>query len=237
MRPLVVVLFVFATFQNVSYGDIVIADSVAEFSGTQGQDNWHYGYYATPNDPSSFIEMTLFDATGSVAHGAHWEESVSQPPWALLWANGGHPGGFPEGDEHWAVRRYVSEVAGNVTISGSLADLESGGVDGVVGRIFVNNSEVHSQAVAPNATGLTYSFLTNLTVGDFVDFAIDPVAHIQTDTTQFTGVVSVPEPSAFVFMGLVGLAAFGFNRIQAYKLSFATFSGKFEPLNGQFSEV
>ncbi len=28
----------------------IIADSASEFSDTQGQDNWYYGYYTTPGD-------------------------------------------------------------------------------------------------------------------------------------------------------------------------------------------
>ncbi len=42
----------------------LVADSAAEFSGTQGQNGWNYGYYdgdsASPFTPTDFEEFPLF---------------------------------------------------------------------------------------------------------------------------------------------------------------------------------
>ena len=42
----------------------IIADSVQEFSGVQGQDNWAYGYYSDVFNPSGFKEMNLVQSIG-----------------------------------------------------------------------------------------------------------------------------------------------------------------------------
>ena len=62
----------------------IVADSVSEFSATQSQDGWEYGYYATIGDSSSFTQMTLYDATGNSGSG-WWEQTATQPLWTLLW--------------------------------------------------------------------------------------------------------------------------------------------------------
>jgi hypothetical protein len=68
--------------------------------------------------------------------------------WTSLTADGGHPNGINNNGatwqpvEHWAVRRWKSDYDGQVSISGLIADLNSGGGNGVIGQIFVDNKEV-----------------------------------------------------------------------------------------------
>lgn len=142
-----------------------IADSVAEFSGTQGQDNWFYGYYNLRDDvengngvydPGDFIPF-LNDGSNTVsndpAFGAwkdspnHWDGGkwdllnnaapVSHGPWTEITATGGHPAANAQGDEevHWNIRRWESEVNGEVRIRGTVSNGSANG-DGTVGRIF-----------------------------------------------------------------------------------------------------
>ncbi len=49
----------------------LIADSLVEFTSTQGVDGWYYGYYAADGDPGSFTELCCYDPTGVA--GAWWE--------------------------------------------------------------------------------------------------------------------------------------------------------------------
>src|SRR5712692_1305779 len=67
----------------------ILADSISDFSSTQGQDNWFYGYYTVPGFRPSFIQMPYFTSR----NGGAWAESTTQPPWTLLWQEGGHPNG------------------------------------------------------------------------------------------------------------------------------------------------
>lgn len=195
----------------------ILADSVTEFSGVQGQNNWYYGYYATPGASSSFTQMAYFDAVGGTVGGSGgpwWEETTTQgagATWTLLWATGGHPGGPLISPLHWAVRRWVSEVSGSITISGTLQDADGGGGNGVFGRILVDGVEVYTgrvDAISGPAT-LAYSIDTVVSVGSVVDFAIDPNGNELYDSTIFTAkIAGVPEPSTLLLLGsaLVALA-------------------------------
>jgi hypothetical protein len=183
----------------------IIADSVADFSDVQGQNNWFYGYYAGPFSPVDFQQMTVFQSdTWYVDPGRFYTQ---------LWGDGGHPSGTTDGGltpvEQWAVRRYISEVSGQITLSGNIADENGGGGNGIIGHIFVGSNEIYSATIQNgDGTGVNYSLAVNVTVGTAIDFAIDPRASNDLfDSTRFTAVVSstVPEPSPAVLGGLMAL--------------------------------
>ncbi|HHT9111769.1 MAG: hypothetical protein HZA47_03640 [Planctomycetes bacterium] len=125
--------------------DTVIADSQNDFSGVQGQDNWFYGYYTNCGNSSSFTQMT-YDTSG------WWEEAETQPPWTLLRYNGGNPS-----SNHCAVRRWISEVSGDIVITGRVNKNDISGGDGITASILVDGVNVWSQDIAYNdSTGVTY---------------------------------------------------------------------------------
>ncbi|HTN74649.1 MAG TPA: hypothetical protein VL096_05360, partial [Pirellulaceae bacterium] len=119
----------------------LVADSVAEFSGVQGQNNWEY-LRATPSAAST---PQLTAATPLVWSGSDWNGpgSFNTP---LLTAAGGHP----SDSNQWAVRRYTSEVTGLVTLSGTLQHTQVGGSDGTYGRLYLNNSQFFAKATPQN---------------------------------------------------------------------------------------
>ena len=124
----------------------VVAGSVAEFSSTQGQDNWFYGYYEGTFSPSSFQEMTVR------RNGWHVDPNPPEPSyWTNLTEQGGHPNGPLAGCcrthvEQWAVRRYLSEVAGLSFYRDFFPIWTKGTVTGIEGFIYVDGVEVFVQS-------------------------------------------------------------------------------------------
>lgn len=155
----------------------VIMDSVAEFSNTQGQNDWSYGYYngdLNAYTPGDFELMTQFSAsTWSVQTGTGGF-------WTSLTAAGGHPNGLTtsggrQSIDHWAVRRWTSDSIGTLTLDGNLSKSNFSGGTGIIGHIFVDGLEVFSQGITgTDGLGVNYSFDINIGIGSIVDFAIDP---------------------------------------------------------------
>lgn len=185
----------------------ILADSVCEFSGIQGKDNWYYGYYDGPGmvgvDVTNFHLMSQFVPNGHPAVGDIWWVREGTY-WTSLWAVGGHGNGALVGsvpprirDEHWAVRGWISEVTGEIVVRGHLAKLdhpEALGFNGVTARIFVNNTERWSQFIGPfDSTGRDYELSLAVQVGDRVDFVLDPTdSNDARDASVFTATIFLP---------------------------------------------
>jgi len=100
----------------------LLADSVAEFSGTQGQDNWFYGYWNKQFDADGvYADADFVPFPNNYWTGAVWDWPGT--PLAMLTAQGGSPSandGTLFLPDLWAVRRYVNDYDGPVTITGTL---------------------------------------------------------------------------------------------------------------------
>ena len=180
----------------------VIADSEQDwsFDGTQGENDWSYGYYDQRLDVETgdgvyelddFTEF-LNDGSGIVsadaAFGAwkdspnHWDNTkwdllanaapVGHGPWTEITCVGGHPAANAQGDPevHWAIRRWQSDVDGEIRLSGRMNNGSAGG-DGTVCRILRNGTEIFSAVT--DGTVVNYSVDTAVSSGDIFDFAID----------------------------------------------------------------
>ncbi|OCR01555.1 hypothetical protein BCD67_18875 [Oscillatoriales cyanobacterium USR001] len=193
---------------------LTIADSVSEFSGTQGQNNWYYGYYDRSLTSTDFKQMTQFNGTWFVQQGTYL---------SLLASTGGHPNGkAPTGYRlpviQWVVRRWVSEVDGDIQILGNLAKSDTyfnGRQDSITGSIFINGVPIWSQYIAPNdGYGVNYNLNTAITKGSFVDFAINPNGNDLNDTTRFTATIttdvseSEPVPEPTTILGTLAFSTF-----------------------------
>jgi RHS repeat-associated protein len=192
--------------------DNLIADSVADFSGTQGQNNWYYGYYDGPFISSDFQQMTQFTI------GSTPPLSGTTPNWwvdeSTLWtsitADSTHPNGINNNFgrtpvEQWSVRRWVSEVNGEIEITGKLAKLDGQTAgNGVVGKVIVDGVELWSQSIESNNTqGSSYKVKATVKAGSVVDFALDPKSSNDiSDSTVFTASISQFEP------GIAGIEVF-----------------------------
>ena len=194
----------------------LLADSVSDFSLTQGLDSWSYGYYQGTFVPDSFQDLpyTLYWPTS----GWYWSYAPTHGggSWTGIWNDGEHPNGANTGTVQWAVRRWTSDYSGLVTISGQIGkEPYAGESNGTFGYIFVGDDEVWTQFVpGDDWSPIDYQFTAEVVPGETIDFALGPNGPDYNDSTMFTAVVSAgkspttPGPAAGACM-LIGLAGAG----------------------------
>lgn len=148
------------------------ADSFLDFSGTQGQGSWHYGYFENPANGRVFVPFSNFS-------NATW--TPDQFVWTEIGPTLVHPNGLNgntgrEAVEQWVVRRWVSDTEGLISITGSIARFQSNtNGNGVIARIFVDDNEVWTLIVSNEATTpIDMALTTQVSVGSTVDFVVDP---------------------------------------------------------------
>ena len=167
-----------------------VADSQAEFSGTQGQDGWSYGYYNTtvngsPTDGSSLIPFNggagggPWNGTTQQWTGTEWRLHFNAPgPWTSVNAVIGHPNGTNSapGHEHWATRRWVVEPgqSGDLVVNWTLA-AQNLGSTGTTLHV-LHNGVIVDSGVTNLAAGVSGSVvIPKAQVGDWIDLALTPV--------------------------------------------------------------
>ena len=168
----------------------IIAASQADFSCVQGQGNWYYGYFDGPFTSADFQEMTRCLPNDPWLGGSAWWVDESS-----YWTSIRSTVSFPNGPiscgrtqvEHWAVRRWISEAAGSVTIVGSVADV-LGSFDGFTAHIMVDGVSVFSQTVG-TLQRLPYQVTVSVNLGSTVDFAVQPRGSDCNDWAEFTAIV------------------------------------------------
>lgn len=195
-------------FYRIALNRFDLANSETEFSGEQGQFRWQYGYYdgdgEIPYSTGDFELMTQFQNNiWMVASGVVWTE---------LYQNGGHPNGVITSGgrtsiNHWPVRRWVSEIAGRVQITGLIRDDNPNCGNSVTARILVDGAVAATYPVA-SGSSQNYSLEIPVQEGSLVDFAIDPLGDDTCDSTTFTAVIRLPQPlladSVAQFSGVQG---------------------------------
>jgi len=168
----------------------VIADSVADFSSTQGQNGWFYGYYSDPDfDSSDFLELPLYEYVLAM------DESIwrfGDQAWTWIGARTQHPHGVNSSGtgklaiDHHAVRRWVSPLTQGLFIQGTIRAQDIS-ANGVTARILVGNSEVWEQYVPPNqATPTPFALSVSVLAGGAVNFTVEPFESNDVgDATEF----------------------------------------------------
>lgn len=175
-----------AQIETANPGDVTVANSVSDwsFSGTQGENSWFYGYYNRTADAGGVYAASDFipfpRASGSIAPNNYWDGSKydwynGNPPWDEIGQTGMHPNGINNSAEHWVIRRWVSEVSGRLEVDWTVSKTNPNG-NGVTGRVFHNGVQVDSVAITGNNTaGASRTVaITNVSIGDFIDIALDP---------------------------------------------------------------
>jgi hypothetical protein len=179
-------------------GASVVANSVAEFSGTQGQDSWYYGTHNggdTYTPSTSFVQIPggagsgAWDGTTQLWDGTSWKFSASGAPWTQITSNTVHPNDSTPGPEHATVRRWVSDVTGLHTIAGSFNNGSVNG-DGTTGRVFHNNTEIFAEVSDGDVKD--FSLERVLAPGDTIDFLVDtgPADQDGSDSTNQSSTIT-----------------------------------------------
>lgn len=194
---------------------INVATSTAEFAGTQGQNGWFYGYYNKSSDNTPGYTSGEFQQFPRYTAAEKWHiQNGVGGFYTYMDFDRAHPNAAAASAgrqpvEHWAVRRWVSDVAGAVDIFGELAKCSAQGGDGVIGQVFVDGQLMYTRDLGyDQLVPVNYAFSANVNVGSIVDFVMLPKATDHWDTTIFTGniVMSVvPEPGTMAMVGLVGM--------------------------------
>ncbi|MFK7882636.1 MAG: PEP-CTERM sorting domain-containing protein [Phycisphaerales bacterium] len=198
---------------------LVLADSMADFGGNQGENGWFYGFYDGNVDaaftPDDFELMNVYDD----GNDRWWADDSSDGPITLIDAVFMHPNSFlddqRDSSEQWSVRRWVSGVSADVNINVNLsrANPEFAG-DGVVLRMFIDGVQTLAvELFADNDAGLSFDLSTTVAEGSVIDFAVDPIENALFDAVRFDTVITtiVPAPTALATLGF-GMMCFGRRR-------------------------
>lgn len=211
---------------------VIIADSVADFGGVQGENGWHYGYYNLEDistESGVSVALSDFRQLSSFNASTGWW-AVNAEAASGNTANGSVPGAYtvitrsrmhPNAawgtanvvpDEQWASRRWISSVTGEITISGLIAHHEYFGVNmvgnGTIAHILVDGQSVFSYDVGlMDFQGTFYSLDLNVVQGSVIEMVVGAKGNPLYDATTFTMRVStlVPAPGAMALLGLGGL--------------------------------
>jgi len=196
---------------------LVLADSVDDYAGDQGENGWFYGYYdgdagADSFQPGDFELMNIYD------EGAErwWADGTDEGPITLIDAEFMHPNAYlsdlRDPSEQWAVRRWISGMDAsevNISVDLSRANPEFAG-DGVVLRVFIDGLETLAvELFANNDAGLSFDLTTAVSEGTVIDFAIDPIGDALFDAVRIGAEITtvVPTPGVLAGFGLAGLLA------------------------------
>ncbi|HUN82531.1 MAG TPA: thrombospondin type 3 repeat-containing protein [Phycisphaerae bacterium] len=177
---------------------LVIADSVADFSGVQGQKGWYYGYLVAPYGSDNFQPLTQFGRDSDYGITAWHEQLGVGGYWTALAQTFVTPNGPTtccgrQNVGQWVCRRWVSDRSGPVRLSGHIAKVAAqgcGGCDGERAKVFVDGVGVSDQFVdQTDATGVSFDIAASLNIGSKVDFVIDPLGYDGQDQSTFTATI------------------------------------------------
>ena len=138
---------------------------------------WQFGYGSFDTEKKTVQFTPLPHFTGS-----SWQGGSKLPDpklnWAILNANGGHPGSSPGFN---VIRRWVAPTSGTLSITGKLSHGSENG-DGVRGRIVSSRSglagewKVHKSGADTKVAGMTVE------AGDTIDFITDGITAVTSDS-------------------------------------------------------
>ena len=173
------------------FDSCVVADSVDDFSETQGEDGWWYGYWDAANDvdgrydPSNdfksmeYCRLNTWLPAGRCAASSEWTQNLS------------HGLQHAETDPYLElpVRRWVSDVSGPARI---FAEHHVGGPggDGTRALLLLDGVEIWQNDAMPMATAREATLEVELENGTIVEQLIHPRQSQDEDMSYFSITVS-----------------------------------------------
>jgi hypothetical protein len=147
-----------------------------ESAAIAAQMAWQFGWGTFDNATGSVQFQLLANFTGSA-----WQGGAALPDaaigWAMLNANGGHPGDTV----HQAIRRWTAPAAGTLQIEGVLAHAAEQG-DGVRGRIVASRRGVIGAWEVFHGEAPTTPPQIDVEAGETVDFTTDCRTSVEFDS-------------------------------------------------------
>jgi hypothetical protein len=201
MMAVLVTVFAWATL--VSAATTIVAQWPGEFAiNSQGANNW---YYLETSEGVYNNSETVNQIPWNSTQNAYYDYNYSTGMGTIcgVWPDQILPGEY---GTKLTVLRWVSEVNSDIQITGSFQKpCSESSYDGIVAMILVNGETKYSQAIG--ATDIDfYSFdftVTDVQVGDDIDFVVNPNAHNWGDETKLAATISVvPEPVTLMFLCL-----------------------------------
>lgn len=189
-----------STDPNPNPGDgIEVANSVAQFSGTQGSDGWRYGSWEqsddsdgiyNPTDFRQFVRLSILPSLNTWT-GEFWDMGLrtNNPQDVQIRPDSQSPSGTNASSEvHHAIRRWESSVTGGILIHGTIDNPDAAG-DGSVAQILVDGQEVYRAEI--NGGSISYEQTIQVTEGQLVDFVVSagPQDNNEGDNTIFTATI------------------------------------------------
>jgi hypothetical protein len=168
---------VYALVHNEFYGNETSGWFASkDFGRNQGGDGWLYQGW----DGSAYVKMS-FDAGNN-----RWQ---GNRPLCQIGSNWTHPDLGCE-----PVRTWVSPVDATITISGSARDLDPGGGNGVIVKIFKGVEELWSVTIANGDTqDYTFDLEVPVRVGEAIHFRVNANGDTGWDATFFDPKINVGE--------------------------------------------
>lgn len=170
-----------------------MADSVRDFSLTQGLQQWFYGYWdrgvnteASYQPDSDFTLLT--QCPSSTWRPACVEQGDPAYRWTLITAQLQHGATIP--DLELPVRRWVSDVSGLASASVDHHHADPGDGDGTRATLLVDGVAVWENEIGgSDAFGVQAVIPIQLELGTRVELMLDPLAGEALDMTYYSLVI------------------------------------------------
>lgn len=145
--------------------------------GTQGANNWFYGFWNKTADPDGIYDPAAeFISTDPdwTFDGANWVLGPGNPPWSSIGRSEWHPDG-PD-PLRWVIKRWVAPADGDYHCRVQFAKQNLGCGNGTTLHVLQNGVEKGRFTVAFNdGQGIdTFVPLPGVLAGQPIEFALDP---------------------------------------------------------------
>ncbi len=169
----------------------VLGDSLADFSGVQGQANWQYGYWRTTT-PGTFVQLPFFGTISfpnGLAADNFWGLAQVSPNFLVVHEVGQHPSPVED-----AVRRFVVPTLpdrGGVAVAvswGPVGGAGPGSGNGVRVSVQVNGASAWSRDL-PRGGSATTDIQIGAQSGDVLDFVTNALGNDVFDSTPIAVVL------------------------------------------------